>query len=62
MIKKFIDRLLGAAGNAKKQAKFGTRREIGPQEHGIDASLVDAKRGARRSRAASAAAPAAVST
>ncbi|MEJ7932379.1 polynucleotide adenylyltransferase PcnB [Ramlibacter sp. AN1015] len=40
MIKKFIDRLLGAAGTAKKP-KFGTRREIGREEHGIDVSLVD---------------------
>jgi poly(A) polymerase len=40
MIKKFIDRLLGAAGSSKK-SRFGTRREIGPQEHGIDVNLVD---------------------
>ncbi|TFY96946.1 polynucleotide adenylyltransferase PcnB [Ramlibacter rhizophilus] len=40
MIKKFIDRLLEAAGNGRKP-KFGTRREIGREEHGIDVSLVD---------------------
>jgi poly(A) polymerase len=41
MIKKFIDRLIGAAGSARKKPKFGTRRETGPEEHGIDVSLVD---------------------
>ena len=40
MIKNFIGRLLGSAGSGKK-ARFGTRREIGPSEHGIDPSLVD---------------------
>ena len=40
MIKKFIDKLLGAAGAGKKP-KFGKRQESGPQQHGIDASLVD---------------------
>jgi poly(A) polymerase len=40
MIKKFIDRLLDAAGAGKKP-KFGKRQEIGPQEHGIDPTLVD---------------------
>ena len=40
MIKNFIDRLLDAAGAGKKP-KFGKRQEIGPQEHGIDPSLVD---------------------
>ena len=38
MIKKFIDRLLG--GGAKKP-KFGKRREVPREEHGIDLSLVD---------------------
>lgn len=41
MIKKFFDRLLGAAGQVTKTPKFGKRREIGRDEHGIDASLVD---------------------
>jgi poly(A) polymerase len=42
MIKKFIDKLLGkpAAGKGGKP-NFGKRQEVGPQEHGIDASLVD---------------------
>ncbi len=40
MIKKFIDKLLGAAGGGKKP-KFGKRHEIGPQEHGINPALVD---------------------
>lgn len=40
MIKQFIDRLLGG-GSARKQPRFGKRQEIGPQEHGIDPSLVD---------------------
>lgn len=40
MIKKFIDRLLGA-GAAGRKPNFGKRQEIGSQEHGIDASLVD---------------------
>jgi poly(A) polymerase len=39
MIKRLIDRLLG--GSAARKPKFGKRQEIGPQEHGIDASLVD---------------------
>ena len=39
MIKKFIDKLLGKAGGSKP--RFGKRAEIGPQEHGIDPSLVD---------------------
>ena len=38
MIKKFIDRLLG--GGAAKP-RFGKRQETGPQEHHIDATLVD---------------------
>ena len=37
MIKKFIDKLLG---NGPKP-KFGKRTEVGPEEHGIDPSLVD---------------------
>lgn len=40
MIKKFIDKLIGAAGGGKKP-RFGKRQEIGPQDHGIDPSLVD---------------------
>jgi poly(A) polymerase len=36
MIKKFIDKLLGTA-----KPKFGKRQEVGPEEHGIDPSLVD---------------------
>jgi poly(A) polymerase len=36
MIKKFIDKLLG--GN---KPRFGKRQEVGPEEHGIDPSLVD---------------------
>jgi poly(A) polymerase len=39
MIKKFIESLL--AGGAGRKPKFGKRQEIGPQEHGIDPSLVD---------------------
>jgi poly(A) polymerase len=39
MIKKFIESLLG--GGAGRKPKFGKRQEIGPQEHGIDPSLVD---------------------
>jgi poly(A) polymerase len=39
MIKKFIDRLLGAGKPARPD--FGKRREVGPEEHGIDPSLVD---------------------
>jgi poly(A) polymerase len=40
MIKKFIDKLLGKSA-AGKRPSFGKRQEIGPQEHGIDPSLVD---------------------
>ncbi|KQT08751.1 polynucleotide adenylyltransferase PcnB [Ramlibacter sp. Leaf400] len=40
MIKKFIDRLLGA-GSAGRKPRFGKRQEIGPQEHAIDPTLVD---------------------
>jgi poly(A) polymerase len=39
MIKRFIDKLLGAGKNGRPS--FGKRREVGPQEHGIDPSLVD---------------------
>ncbi len=39
MIKKFIDRLLGGGG--AKKPKFGKRREVPREEHGIDLSLVD---------------------
>ncbi|MBL0419901.1 polynucleotide adenylyltransferase PcnB [Ramlibacter sp. AW1] len=40
MIKQFIGRLLGAAGNGRKPS-FGSRREIARDEHGIDVTLVD---------------------
>ncbi|MEJ6023997.1 polynucleotide adenylyltransferase PcnB [Ramlibacter sp. PS4R-6] len=39
MIKKFIDKLLGSGKPARPD--FGKRREIGPEEHGIDPTLVD---------------------
>lgn len=39
MIKRFIDKLF--AGAARKPARFGKRQEVGPEEHGIDPSLVD---------------------
>src|SRR6059058_6164446 len=39
MIKRFIDKLLGSGKPAGPD--FGKRREIGPEEHGIDPSLVD---------------------
>ncbi|MDB5751842.1 MAG: pcnB [Ramlibacter sp.] len=39
MIKRFIDKLLGSA--SRKAPKFGTRQEVGPEEHGIDPALVD---------------------
>jgi poly(A) polymerase len=39
MIKKFIDKLLG--GGKPARPSFGKRREVGPEEHGIDPSLVD---------------------
>ena len=42
MIKKFIDKLLGKdPGGKGGRPSFGKRQEIGPQEHGIDPSLVD---------------------
>jgi poly(A) polymerase len=39
MIKKFIDKLF--AGSAARQPKFGKRKEVGPEEHAIDPTLVD---------------------
>jgi len=39
MIKRFIDKLLGNDKPARPD--FGKRREIGPEEHGIDSTLVD---------------------
>jgi poly(A) polymerase len=39
MIKRFIDKLLGSGKPARPD--FGKRREIGPEEHGIDPALVD---------------------
>ncbi|MES2633501.1 MAG: polynucleotide adenylyltransferase PcnB [Pseudomonadota bacterium] len=42
MIKKFIDKLLGKTpGGKAARPNFGKRQEVGPQEHGIDPSLVD---------------------
>jgi poly(A) polymerase len=42
MIKKFIDKLLGKSPGGKGgRPNFGKRQEVGPQEHGIDPSLVD---------------------
>ncbi|MDF2463668.1 MAG: pcnB [Ramlibacter sp.] len=42
MIKKFIDKLFGTSTSAKGgKPSFGKRQEVGPQEHGIDPSLVD---------------------
>ncbi len=43
MIKTLIDKLLGKSGTASggKKSPYGKRVELGPQEHGIDASLVD---------------------
>jgi poly(A) polymerase len=37
MIKKFIDKLLGTG----PKPRFGKRHEVGPEDHGIDQSLVD---------------------
>lgn len=39
MIKKFIDNLI--AGATGRKPKFGKRKEVGPQEHAIDPTLVD---------------------
>jgi poly(A) polymerase len=42
MIKRFIDKLLGKSEGGKTgKPNFGKRQEVGPQEHGIDPSLVD---------------------
>ncbi|MDB5883326.1 MAG: polynucleotide adenylyltransferase PcnB, partial [Ramlibacter sp.] len=42
MIKKFIDKLFGISPGGKSgRPSFGKRQEVGPQEHGIDPSLVD---------------------
>ncbi len=42
MIKKFIDKLFGTSTAGKGgKPNFGKRQEVGPQEHGIDPSLVD---------------------
>ncbi|MBE7939020.1 MULTISPECIES: polynucleotide adenylyltransferase PcnB [Ramlibacter] len=41
MIKKFIDKLLGKPAATGGRPSFGKRQEVGPQEHGIDPSLVD---------------------
>jgi len=43
MIKRFIDKLLGT--NKPARPDFGKRREIGPEEHGIDPTLVDERAG-----------------
>jgi poly(A) polymerase len=37
MIKKFFDKLLGTG----PKPRFGKREEVGPDDHGIDPSLVD---------------------
>ena len=39
MIKKFIDTLI--AGATGRKPKFGKRKEVGPEEHAIDPTLVD---------------------
>jgi poly(A) polymerase len=39
MIKRFIDKLI--AGASGRKPKFGKRKEVGPQEHAIDPTLVD---------------------
>ena len=41
MIKKFIDKLLGKTSSAASKNRFGKRQEVGPEEHGINAALVD---------------------
>src|SRR3954466_624669 len=41
MIKRFIDKLLGTGSGKPASPDFGKRREIGPDEHGIDPALVD---------------------
>ncbi len=40
MIKKFIDKLLGKTPAGAK-TRFGKREEVGPEQHGIDPTLVD---------------------
>ncbi|GAB3773878.1 polynucleotide adenylyltransferase PcnB [Ramlibacter monticola] len=39
MIKKFIDKLI--AGASGRKPRFGKRQEVGPDQHGIDPTLVD---------------------
>lgn len=39
MIKKFIDKLI--AGTTGRKPRFGTRQEVGPEQHAIDPTLVD---------------------
>ena len=39
MIKKFIDKLI--AGTTGRKPRFGKRKEVGPEEHAIDPTLVD---------------------
>jgi poly(A) polymerase len=39
MIKKFIDKLI--AGASGRKPRFGKRQEVGPEQHGIDPTLVD---------------------
>src|SRR6187549_1744247 len=41
MIKKFIDKLLGKSSGSASKNRFGKRKEVGPEEHGIDPALVD---------------------
>ena len=44
MIKTLINKLLGKAGDSVSRAKkspYGKRQDVGPQDHGIDPSLVD---------------------
>jgi poly(A) polymerase len=41
MIKRFIDKLLGKSDGKSARPNFGKRQQVGPQEHGIDPSLVD---------------------
>jgi poly(A) polymerase len=39
MIKKFLDKLI--AGTTGRKPRFGKRKEVGPEEHAIDPTLVD---------------------
>src|SRR6266513_4880950 len=41
MIKRFIDKLLRKPSGTRAKPNCGKRQEVGPQEHGIDPSLVD---------------------